>query len=48
MKIYVMGVTWKLNFTKIYFVKPSSDFYIDDKNLNFKSNWASHLKKLIK
>ena len=39
---------WKVKFHKIYFGKPSSDFYIDDKNLNFKSNWASHLKKLIK
>lgn len=39
---------WNLKFHKIYFGKPSTDFYIDDKNLNFKSNWASHLKKLIK
>ena len=33
---------------KIYFGKPSSDFYIDDKNLNFKSTWPSDLKKFIK
>ena len=39
---------WKVKFHKIYFGKPSSDFYIDDENLNFKSNWASQLKKLIK
>jgi len=29
---------WKVKFHKIYFGKPSSDFYIDDKNLNFRSN----------
>ena len=39
---------WKVKFHKIYFGKPSSDFYIDDKNLNFKSNWTNHLKRLIK
>ena len=39
---------WKVKFHKIYFGKPSSDFYIDDKNLNFKSTWASDLKKFIK
>jgi capsule biosynthesis phosphatase len=39
---------WNVKFHKIYFGKPSSDFYIDDKNLNFKSNWASELKSLIK
>ena len=39
---------WNVKFHKIYFGKPSSDFYIDDKNLNFKSNWASQLKSLIK
>ena len=38
---------WKVKFHKIYFGKPSSDFYIDDKNLNFKSNWIKHLKKLL-
>ena len=39
---------WKVKFHKIHFGKPSSDFYIDDKNLNFKSTWASDLKKFIK
>ena len=38
---------WKVKLHKIYFGKPSSDFYIDDKNLNFKSNWIKHLKKLL-
>ena len=39
---------WKVKFHKIYFGKPSSDFYIDDKNLNFKSNWIKYLKTSIK
>ena len=39
---------WNVKYHKIYFGKPSSDFYIDDKNLNFKSNWIQHLKKLMK
>jgi len=37
-----------LKFHKIYFGKPSSDLYIDDKNLNFKSNWVQELKKILK
>ena len=39
---------WNMKFHKIYFGKPSSDFYVDDKNLNFKSNWTTQLKRLIK
>ena len=39
---------WKVKFNKIYFGKPSSDLYIDDKNLNFKSNWVNQLKKQLK
>ena len=39
---------WNLKFHKIYFGKPSSDLYIDDKNLNFKSNWVQELKKILK
>ena len=38
---------WKVKFHKIYFGKPASDFYIDDKNLNFELNWIKQLKKLI-
>jgi len=38
---------WKVKFHKLYFGKPSSDFYIDDKNLNYRSNWTKHLKKII-
>jgi histidinol phosphatase-like enzyme len=39
---------WKVKFHKIYFGKPSTDLYIDDKSLGFKLNWASDLKKLLK
>lgn len=39
---------WKVKFHKIYFGKPSSDYYIDDKNLNFSPNWSSQIKKLLK
>ena len=39
---------WGLKFHKIYFGKPSSDLYIDDKNLNFKSDWVQDLKKILK
>ena len=28
--------------------KPSYDIFIDDKNLEFKSNWINSLKKKIK
>ena len=38
---------WKVKFHKLYFGKPSSDLYIDDKNLNYKSNWIKDLKKII-
>ena len=39
---------WKVKFHNIYFGKPSSDFYIDDKNLNFKKNWTKQLLKIVK
>jgi len=39
---------WKVKFHKIYFGKPSSDFYIDDKNLDFKSSWPNQIKRLAK
>ncbi len=38
---------WKVKFHRIYFGKPSSDLYIDDKNLYFKSNWIQQLKKVL-
>ena len=39
---------WKVKFHRVYFVKPSSDLYVDDKNLNFKNNWVKDLKKFLK
>ena len=39
---------WKVNYHKIFFGKPSSDFYIDDKNLGFKNNWIIQLNKKLK
>ena len=39
---------WGVKYHSLLFAKPVFDVYIDDKNLNFKSNWASYLKKLIK
>ena len=39
---------WKVKFHKIYFGKPSSDLYVDDKNLNFEKNWIKEIKKIIK
>ena len=38
---------WGLQFNKLYFGKPSSDFYLDDKDINFKINWFSKLKKKL-
>jgi len=35
---------WKIKYHKIFFGKPSSDIYIDDKNMNFKKNWVKDLK----
>ena len=37
---------WNVKYHKIFFGKPSTDFYIDDKNLDFKKDWANQLKKL--
>ena len=37
---------WNVKYHKIFFGKPSTDFYIDDKNLNYKKNWADQLRKL--
>ena len=39
---------WKVKFHRVYFGKPSSDLYVDDKNLNFKNNWVKDLKKFLK
>ena len=40
--------SWNVKFHKLYFGKPSSDIYIDDKNLNFKKNWITQLLKIVK
>jgi hypothetical protein len=34
---------WKLNFHKLIFGKPSFDFIVDDKAINFK-NWIKNIK----
>ncbi len=39
---------WNLKYDSIFFGKPSSDIYIDDKNLEFKKTWKSKLKKYLK
>ena len=38
---------WKVKYHKIYFGKPSADYYIDDKNLNFNPKWVKELKKIL-
>ena len=39
---------WRVHYHKIFFGKPSTDFYIDDKNLGFKNNWILQLNKELK
>ena len=36
---------WQVKYNKLIFGKPSFDVYIDDKNINFKDNWANLIKK---
>ncbi len=36
---------WKVKYDKLIFGKSSFDVYIDDKNINFKDNWANLIKK---
>lgn len=35
--------SWGLNFDELIMGKPRFDFYVDDKNLNFKPNWAEFI-----
>ena len=39
---------WKVSYHKIFFGKPSSDLYIDDKSLGFKNNWITQLNTKLK
>ena len=39
---------WGVNYHKLIMGKPSYDIFIDDKNLEFKSNWINSFKKKIK
>ena len=36
--------SWKLNYHKLIFGKPSFDFLIDDKSIFFKKNWSKFIK----
>jgi hypothetical protein len=36
---------WDVKYNKLIFGKPSFDIYIDDKNINFKSDWSNLIKK---
>ena len=40
-------IKWGLKYNKLIFGKPSYDIYVDDKNLSFKKNWISDLKKKL-
>ena len=35
---------WGVKFDKLIFGKPSFDYIIDDKSINFKKNWHKYLK----
>ena len=39
---------WGVKYHKLIFGKPSFDLMIDDKSLNFNSNWPKDLEKKIK
>lgn len=39
---------WGLKYHQLKMGKPSYDVFIDDKNLEFKSNWINSLKKKLK
>ncbi len=39
---------WKVKYHKLIMGKPSFDIVIDDKNLEFKTNWIKSLKKKLK
>lgn len=39
---------WGLKYHKLIFGKPTYDIFVDDKNLGYKNNWISDLKKKLK
>ena len=39
---------WNLKYHKLIMGKPSFDIYIDDKNLEYKKDWANSLKNKLK
>jgi len=36
---------WGIEFQKLYMIKPSFDFYVDDKSYNYKKDWMIYVKK---
>lgn len=40
-------ILWKLKFHKLFFGKPSADFYIDDKALGYKKDWYKQLDDIL-
>lgn len=41
-------VKWNVNYHKIFFGKPSYDYFVDDKSIFFDKNWTKKLNTLIK
>ena len=39
---------WKLKYNKLIFGKPSFDYYIDDKSIDFKKDWYNKFYKSLK
>tara|TARA_B110001452_G_scaffold235071_1_gene213689 strand:+ start:812 stop:1180 length:369 start_codon:yes stop_codon:yes gene_type:complete len=39
---------WNVKYHRVFFGKPSTDLYVDDKNLGFKKDWIKQLKKELK
>tara|TARA_B100001057_G_scaffold500491_1_gene615860 strand:+ start:7087 stop:7440 length:354 start_codon:yes stop_codon:yes gene_type:complete len=46
-KTYNQLIKWGLKFHKLSISKPSSDVYIDDKALGYKSDWFKKFSKLM-
>ncbi len=39
---------WGLKYDKLIFGKPSYDFFVDDKNFQYKKNWSVKIKKYLR